>query len=275
MKTAAIIGLGLIGGSLAKALSATNKYRVIGCDNNKTVCKMALEDNSVLEICSPEQAVNADIILIALYKSAAIEFVCEFSDKIKKGAVVTDVCGVKRDICSVLEPLAKKHGFFFAGGHPMAGKEMGGYENSSRELFKNASYILTPKNPESEEITVIKDMIKDIGGVVKITTPEEHDRIIAFTSQLPHVLAASYVKSPSCLKHKGFSAGSYKDVSRVASINEKMWSELFISNKKALTEEIETLISNLKELKDAIADENAETVLKILKESKNIKASAD
>ena len=173
------------------------------------------------------------MIILTMYPQADVEFIEKNGNYIKKGALVTDASGIKKAICPQLKELAEKYGFAFAGSHPMAGKEKNGFDVSDADLYKNASYIITPCGADQKYIDILSELAKSIGfTTIKITTPEEHDRMIAFTSQLPHVLACSYVMSPCCPNHKGFSAGSYRDVSRVANINSKLWSELFLENKR-------------------------------------------
>ena len=179
--------------------------------------------------------------------------------------VVTDVSGIKRAICPQMTKLSEKFGFVFAGSHPMAGKETNGFDVSDADLYKNASYIIVPCKADNSVVNMLSDFAKSIGfGTVKITTPEEHDRMIAFTSQLPHVLACSYVLSPCCPNHKGFSAGSYRDVSRVANINSTLWSELFLENKDPLISELDILIDNITKIKDAISAEDADALKALL-----------
>ncbi|MCR5653365.1 MAG: prephenate dehydrogenase, partial [Ruminococcus sp.] len=194
-----------------------------------------------------------------------VAFVEQNGEYIKKGAIVTDSSGIKREICPNMVELSKKYGFEFVGSHPMAGKETNGFESSEAELFEGASYIITPCGASNEAVNTLSALaLKMRFGSVKITDPEEHDRMIAFTSQLPHVLACAYVLSPCCPNHNGFSAGSYKDVSRVANINAELWSELFLENREPLIKELDTLIDNIHAITDAVKtnDKNAiETLL--------------
>jgi len=275
MTNISIIGLGLIGGSLAKALSKDGEFHVTGCDINDDVCSLALAEGSIHDSADAKKAVMSDIVIIALYPEATAGFIEKYAKDFKKGAIVTDVCGIKRYICQKARPIAQKHGFFFVGGHPMAGREQGGYANSSADLFKGASYILTPDSPDSKEVSVMRELAEKVGSTVNIVSPDEHDRIIAFTSQLPHVLAAAYVQSPYCPKHKGFSAGSYRDVSRVAVIDDRMWSELMTINSDALSDEIGCLIKNLSEIKDVIDGKDKKGTAQLLKKGNEIKELSD
>ena len=272
MMTVAIIGLGLIGGSLAKAFSERTGHRVIGFDLDPEVTKAALGCGAIREAGSPEALSRADLIYLCIYPHAALEFVRKHHAFFKDGVIVTDTSGIKTDICGELSAIAKAHGFVFAGSHPMAGKERNGFEASEAGLFDGASYLLTPCGAPEEALALLSQTALQLGfGGVKRTTPEEHDRMIAFTSQLPHVLACAYVLSPQCPNHKGFSAGSYRDVSRVARINEELWSELFLENREPLMEEIDGLIGHLAGIRATI--ENA--LREILRCGRQIKEALD
>ena len=242
----AVIGLGIIGGSFCKAIKKYTDNFVIGINRTQATAEKALEAGAIDKIGTPESLGECDIIILALYPQAAVDFIEKYGSYIKSGAIVTDSSGIKRAICPSLSALSKKYGFVFIGSHPMAGKETNGFDVSEADLYKNASYIITPCGAPEDKIEILANLARKIGfGTVKITTPEEHDRMIAFTSQLPHVLACSYVMSPCCPNHKGFSAGSYRDVSRVANINSQLWSELFLENREPLITELDILIDNI------------------------------
>ena len=213
------------------------------------------------------------MLILGLYPEEAVEYMEQIGSRLKKGALVIDVSGIKRYICKNMPPIAEKHGFVFVGTHPMAGKEKGGYVSSEAALFKGASFIITPIDDSSaEQVEWLKRFAADLGfGMHVVCTPEEHDRMIAFTSQLPHVLANAYVQSPQCLHHRGFSAGSYRDVSRVARLNEHLWAELFLQNSDALTQELELLIKNITEMCDAIKANDRETLETILGRGRMVK----
>ena len=155
----------------------------------------------------------------------------------------------------------------------MAGREVSGYKASDADLYKGASMLLVPTEASTPEIVKqVKAMFSQIGfGQLVITTPEHHDRMIAYTSQLCHVVSSAYIKSPSELEHKGYSGGSYRDLTRVAYLNETMWTELFIENKQALVPEIDEIIHHLTEYRDAIAGEDADTLFRLLKEGRQRK----
>lgn len=243
----AIVGLGLIGGSLALAVSQHTAHNVTGIDRNPAVLQSALECGAINKIGTNESLSQADLTIICLYPEATVSFVKENAGLFKKGSIVTDTCGIKTQICRSLEPVARAHGFTFIGGHPMAGKEKFGFANAQASLFEGASYIFTPNVDVTDaEKKLLSDFVTELRfGRVVITTPQEHDRIIAYTSQIPHALACAYVLMPECRRQSGFSAGSFKDVSRVANINETLWTELFLTNSENLCEEIGALIENL------------------------------
>ena len=270
----AIIGLGLIGGSFALSIQKNTEDTVSGLDHNPTVLADALSCGAIDEgFATPDCIKNADLILLCLYPKQSINFVKNNLHLLKKGCVVMDVCGVKKLICDDLNPLAKENGFHFIGGHPMAGKETQGFSSASSTLFKGASMILTPPTDFPTEILQqLQTFLTQLGfAKIVLTTPEHHDTMIAFTSQLPHVLASSYVKSPQSLTHQGYSAGSFKDVSRVASLNPTMWSELFLANANPLCTEIDTLIEHLTEFRNAINSNDKQTLEQLLEEGNQIK----
>ena len=268
----AVAGLGLIGGSLAKALKKYTGCKVTGFDRDSKVLKAALESGAIDGAGNDESLRVADVLYLCLYPQGDIDFINGHLSSVKKKCIVTDTCGIKSSIFPALSRAAEENGFTYVGGHPMAGKEKSGFAASDAELFKGASYILVPGNAPKSAVGLLKDIALSIGfgGTVE-TTPGEHDRMIAFTSQLPHVLACAYVMSPQCPKHKGFSAGSYHDVSRVARINEDMWTELFIDNKKALVEELDTLTGSIAEIRDAVAGGDAQKLRELLRKARIIK----
>ena len=273
IRNIAVIGLGLIGGSLAKAIAERTDYHIMAKNRTRSTLLQAIEDGAVHEELTDENISQADMIILGLYPEEAVEYMESIGDRVKKSALVIDVSGIKRYICEKMPPIAEKHGFVFVGTHPMAGKEKGGYFNSEAALFQGASFIITPTGGEhSEQVEWLTEFASDLGfGMHVICSPEEHDRMIAFTSQLPHVLANAYVQSPQCLNHRGFSAGSYRDVSRVARLNEHLWAELFLQNSDALTQELDLLIRNITEMCDAIKANDRETLETILGRGRKVK----
>ena len=268
----AVIGLGIIGGSYCKALKSHTNHYVIGINRTPAVAQKALAAGAIDEIGTPESLSDADVIVLCMYPQACIDFVRAHGQHIKKGAILTDASGIKRAICPQLDELSKQFGFTFVGSHPMAGKEKNGFDVSDADLFMGASFIITPCGAPNDKVGILAALAKEIGfETIKITTPEEHDRMIAFTSQLPHVLACSYVLSPSCPNHKGFSAGSYRDVSRVANINAELWSELFLENQEPLVEELDILIENISHIIDAIKTGDKEKLSDLLEQGHKVK----
>lgn len=271
-KTVLIIGLGLIGGSIAKALAKNTNYHIVGMDTDISVCKKALGENAINEIGNDESIKQADLIFLCIYPQAAIDFTRKNANSIRKDAIVCDVAGIKKYICAEMTELSAEFGFTFIGTHPMAGKEKGGFENSESGLFLNSSFIIIPCGADDKKVKIVSDLAVQMGFArIVISTPQEHDAMIAFTSQVPHILANAYVQSPKCLNHKGFSAGSYRDVSRVARINELLWSELFLENKDELSKELKTLIENITALSDAVSSGDRDTLIKLLRKGTTIK----
>lgn len=265
-----ITGLGLIGGSMAKAIKETKEHTVYGYDTDESTLLAAELTDAIDGMLSEENLSECDVVIVSLYPEATIDYIIKNADKFKKDCIVFDCCGVKRVVCDRINPVAKEHGFTFIGGHPMAGTQFWGFGSSRASLFKGASMILTPCG--ISDIAVLdkaKHFFLSLGfSEITFSSPEEHDRIIAYTSQLAHVVSSAYVKSPSAEVRKGFSAGSYKDMTRVAKLNEEMWTELFLENKDNLTAEIDTLIKNLQQYKAALEKGDSEKLSSLLAEGK-------
>ena len=271
-----LVGLGLIGGSLAKAISQNTDHTVYGFDLSEEVMAKAVLLDAIEQPLTDKILPHCDIIIVALYPQATIDYVKEHADLIKKGAIVIDCGGVKRIVCDQLIPLGEEKGFLFMGGHPMAGLEHSGFAYAKKSLFNNASMVLCSTKGSIEDVEKIKDLFSAIGFTnFAITTPDDHDRKIAFTSQLAHVVSNAYIKSPTAMVHAGFSAGSYKDLTRVAKLNEHMWTELFLENPDYLAEEIDTLIENLQAYSRAIKDNDADTLCRLLRDGREKKAIID
>lgn len=267
-----VVGLGLIGGSIAKALSKKTSHHIIGIDRNEAVLQDALSCSAIHEIGNYATLSKADLLYLCLYPHDCVAFFTESAPCLKPDCIVTDAAGTKQYICRELTALSKQYGFLFLGSHPMAGKEQSGFSASDSELFLGASYLLTPCDAPEHAVETVKNLALSMGfESVRLTTPEEHDKQIAFTSQLPHLLACSYVKSPRCMQHKGFSAGSYRDVSRVARINETLWTELFLENREALLTELADFVDHIQQLQEAITHNDADTLKKLLTEGREIK----
>jgi prephenate dehydrogenase len=272
-----IVGLGLIGGSIAKAVRQNTECEVFGTDLQEPVILKAQLLEAIDGRLTEKVMKECDYVILAIYPGGAVDFVKSHRDGFKKGAVVIDCCGVKEAVCAEIYPAAAEHGFTYVGGHPMAGVEYSGFDYSQKSLFKHASMILTPQTDMSiREMERLKKFWLSLGfSHVQLSTPEEHDRIIAFTSQLAHVISSAYVKSPAALKHKGFSAGSYKDLSRVARLNETMWTELFLLNRENLTAEIDGMIERLQQYRDAINDGREKDLWDLLHEGTERKVLID
>ena len=272
-----IVGLGLIGGSLAKATKKNTNHKVYGFDISETTVKSALKEKSINKELTSENLNECDYVFIPLYPEAVKDYLVKNAKNFKENAVVIDCAGVKRCVCEDCFNIAEQNGFTFIGGHPMAGTQFSGYENAKDTMFHNAPFILTPK--ENEDILTLanaREVIISIGfGRVSVMTAERHDKLIAFTSQLAHIVSNAYVKSPSSTQRKGISAGSYKDLTRVAYLNENMWTELFLENKDNLIFELDYLIEELKKYSVAMKNDDAVELKKLLKEGREAKERAD
>ena len=267
-----IVGLGIIGGSLAKAFTKYTNHHIIGINRSEITVQQALNDGAIHEIGKLDSLGKADVVYMCTYPEHIVSFMENNAGYFRKNCIITDVCGIKKNICGRLTDICEKNGLQYVGSHPMAGKEQFSYAASEAELFQNASYIIVPCKAKEYSVQTLASLAKEIGfSTIRITTPAEHDRMIAFTSQLPHVLACAYVMSPCCKNHNGFSAGSYRDVSRVANMNETLWTDLFLSNQEPLSEEISILIQNLTAIKNAVDENKAEELKKLLKQSRLVK----
>lgn len=271
-----IVGLGLIGGSLAKAISQNTDHTVYGTDLSDQVVKKAILVDAIERQLTDDLLPHCDIVIVALYPQDTINYVKSHASLFKKGAIVVDCGGVKEIVCEELIPLAEETGFLFVGGHPMAGREHSGFTYAKKSLFNNASMIITPTKGPVEKMELLKNLFTSIGfNNIQISAPKDHDKKIAFTSQLAHVVSNAYIKSPTAMEHVGFSAGSYRDLTRVAKLNEDMWTELFMENADNLVNEIDILIENLQQYRDAIKSSDAGTLKALLKDGKEKKIKID
>lgn len=272
--TIGIIGLGLIGASLAACIHENTHDTVLGRDTNENTMRAALGSGTVDGTLTDANTHVCDLLIIALYPRAALTVLGEIAPHVRRGTVVMDCCGIKRAICAEGKRLSEQYGFTFIGGHPMAGRECWGYESAKSDLYKGASMIITP-DPEEAKTTVayVSDYFLSLGfGRITKVTAEEHDAVIACTSQLAHVLSSSYIRSDTAARHEGLSAGSFRDMTRVASLNDRMWSEIFLDNKDNLLAEIDGLISHLKDYRDAIAADDREAISEMMKDSTHKRA---
>ncbi len=272
-----IAGLGLIGGSLAKAYKKYSDATVYGYDIDSSVVEFARIYGAVDETLSDSNLKECDCLLIALNPKDAVEFLEKHSPSIAADTLVIDCCGTKRIVCKRGFELAEEYGFTFIGGHPMAGTHKSGFSNSSEDLFKGATMVLVP--PVFDDILLldrVKKALKPAGfKCLSVTTAEKHDRIIAFTSQLAHLVSNAYIKSPAAREHKGVSAGSYRDLTRVAWLNPDMWADLFIGNKDNILRELDFLMSSLAEYRSAIDAEDFEALRCLLEDGKIAKEKVD
>lgn len=271
--TIAVVGLGLIGGSMAKAIKQKTPHTVLGMDKDEAVCHKALRDGAADEIITTAQLHRADLVLLALFPRTVLDLAEEITSHMQLGAILTDLCGVKGCVCGPLDTLAQRHGIHFVGGHPMAGREFPGYDASLPTLYEGGSMILTPMSTSTPQVLAcLQEFFLSLGfAQVVRTTPENHDQMIAFTSQLAHVVSSAYIKSPEALSHGGYSAGSYKDLTRVARLNEHMWSELFLDNAGPLVGEIDEIIRHLTEYRDAIASGDRTRLTDLLRDGRERK----
>ncbi len=268
-----IVGLGLIGGSLAKAIKKNTSHSCFALDIDRAAIAGAVAQEAIDGEMTADDLHSCDVVMICLHPQQTIDFILENKAKFKKGGIVIDTCGVKQAIVDAVEKPLADEGVIFIGCHPMAGREFSGFAYSVDNLFERASFIMTPTDDVPvKPVREISQLAYETGFASVVTsTAAEHDRIIAFTSQLAHVVSSAYVKSPSLLKQSGFSAGSFKDLTRVAKLNENMWTELFLMNKQPLVDEIDCIIARLTEYRDAISSENADYLRELLKAGRELK----
>ena len=271
-----IVGLGLIGGSMAKSIKFRTAHTVWGVDLDGETMTLSRLSGAIDGALTRENIPACDLLLVAIRPAAAVGWVREYAPLFSKSMILVDLCGVKRNVCAQLAPIAKTYGFAYIGGHPMAGRERGGFVHSSEELFTGASMILTPdQNTDMRMLETLKAFFTDIGFAgLTFSTPEEHDRIIAYTSQLAHLVSSAYIKSPEAQRRRGFSAGSFRDMTRVAHLDEAMWTELFLDDADYLTEQLEILIDHLNEYRAALSARDAEKLQALLKDGREKKATA-
>ncbi len=271
-----ILGLGLIGGSLARAY-ALEGHTVYAIQRNQNMLSFAMLAGAVHGKLTEETIPECDLILLSIYPDGSASWLEKHAHLVSKDALVLDCCGIKREVCARCFPLAKEYGFTFVGGHPMAGSQFSGFKYSRANMFKGAPMVLVP--PVFDDIQLldrVKEALKPCGfGTFSVTTAEAHDKMIAFTSQMPHILSNAFIKSPTALNHKGFSAGSYKDLTRVAWLNPQMWAELFLENKDNVLFELDHYIGSLSAYRDAIADDDMDKLVTLLDEGKKRKEEVD
>ena len=271
-----ILGLGLIGGSLARAY-ALEGHTVYAIQRNESMLSFAMLAGAVHGKLTEETIPECDLILLSIYPDGSASWLEKNGHLIAKETLVIDCCGVKQEVCRRCFPVAEKYGFTFVGGHPMAGSQFSGFKYSRAGLFKGAPMVLVP--PVFDDIQLldrVKTVLKPCGfGFFSVTTAQEHDKMIAFTSQMPHILSNAFIKSPTALNHKGFSAGSYRDLTRVAWLNPQMWAELCMENRDNVLFELESYIQSLQAYYTALQEQDLETLVKLLDEGKRRKEEVD
>lgn len=271
-----ILGLGLIGGSLARAY-ALEGHTVLACEKDESILSFAMLAGAVHGKLDESTIPSCDLILLAIYPGGSAFWLEQHAHLVSPTTLVLDCCGIKQEICQRCFPLAEKYGFTFVGGHPMAGSQFSGFKYSRANLFSGQPMVLVP--PVFDNIQLlhrVKEMLKPCDfGSFSVTTAEEHDKMIAFTSQMPHIVSNAYIKSPTAQNHKGFSAGSYRDLTRVAWLNPQMWAELFMENKENLLQELDFYIQSLTAYRDAIAFDDMPHLISLLEEGKKRKEEVD
>ena len=274
--TVGILGLGLIGGSMARAY-ALEGHNVLACEKDEQMLSFAMLAGAVHGKLDFETIASCDLILLAIYPGGSAAWLEENAHLISKKTLVMDLCGIKREICRRCFPLAAKYGFTFVGGHPMAGSQFSGFKYSRANLFAGQPMVLVP--PRFDDIVLLDRCKVALApcnfGQFSVTTAEEHDKMIAFTSQMPHILSNAFIKSPTASAHKGFSAGSYKDLTRVAWLNPQMWAELFLENKDFTLSELDIYIESLCAYRDALANNDLQLLTALLEEGKRRKEEVD
>ena len=274
--TVGILGLGLIGGSLARAYAKAG-HTVLAAEKDEAMLAFAQIAGAIHGELTDENIGSCDLILLAIYPAGSAAWLEEKAHLVSPAALVMDCCGVKREICARCFPLAEQYGFTFIGGHPMAGTHNSGFKYSRSNLFQGAPMVLFPgKFDYIELLQRAKDALAPCNfGSFSVTTADDHDRMIAFTSQMPHIVSNAYIKSPTALEHRGFSAGSYKDLTRVAWLNAPMWAELVLNNRDHMLFELKTYIQALQAYETAIENNDFGTLVALLDEGKRRKEEVD
>ena len=267
-----VVGLGLIGGSLCKALKKYTYHTVTGCDLNHDIENAALRDVALDNVFDGNYK-GFDLIIIALFPEASEKFLEKHAQEMEKGTLITDVCGIKGEFSDRMKKISESNELRYVGIHPMAGKEFGGYYNSTADLFIKANFIVAPFADSSEkDIELLTNVAKEIGaGKIVVTSPENHDKMIAYTSQLAHIVSSAYVKSPELSLECGFSGGSFQDMTRIATMNEKMWTDLFMQNRENLQYELDTLITNLNKYSEALKSGDSDKLRSLIAEGRELK----
>ena len=271
-----ILGLGLIGGSMARAFSKAG-HTVLAAEKDESILSFAMLSGAVHNTLDNSSIGLCDLLLLAIYPDGSASYLEEHAHLVKKDALVLDLCGTKEKICLRCFPLAEQCGFTFVGGHPMAGSHNSGFKYSRSNLFQGAPMVLVPPRFDDMQLLQrVKDALEPCRfGSFSVCTAAEHDQRIAFTSQMPHVLSNAFIKSPTALNHKGFSAGSYKDLTRVAWLNPRMWAELCMENRENMLFELNAYIESLQAYQKALVERDMDTLTALLDEGRRRKEEVD
>ena len=272
-----ICGLGLIGGSFAKAIKERTVNRIYGFDADASVVEAALAEGAIHVAATEQDLAQCDLVIVALYPTATIDFVQKNLKNFKENAILLDTCGIKTEVCEAVGALVKDTTIRFVGGHPMAGIERSGFSYAFSSLFAGASMILcTEFCSDNAAVQTVSSLCADIGFArITLSTYKHHDEVIAFTSQLAHIVSSAYVQGKLSTEHRGFSAGSFKDMTRVARLNADMWTELFFENTENLSAVTGELIENLQKYKAALDANDREGMHKLLSEGNERKIKSD
>lgn len=267
-----VSGMGLIGGSFCKALKKYTNHTVIGYDINSDIEKLAVSENSIDRIFNGDYS-GIDIIIVCMYPEITEQYFYSTVPRMEKNTLITDVCGIKGEMSERLRKFTRQYGISYIPIHPMAGKEVGGYSNSTADLYIRANMVITPfSDSDGNKVGILSRLSENIGfRKIVVTTPQEHDSMIAYTSQLAHIVSSAYVKSPSLEKECGFSGGSFQDMTRIATMNEDMWTSLFMQNRANLENELSILIQNLEKYRKALEENDSRTMKKLIREGSDLK----
>ncbi len=274
--TVGILGLGLIGGSLARAYAKAG-HKVLACEQDESMLMFAQLAGACQGVLDTNTIPSCDLILLCIYAGGSADWLETNGKYISPTTLVMDCCGIKSEICNRCFPIAERYGFTFVGGHPMAGSHNSGFKFSRSNLFQGAPMVLVP--PRYDDAQLLERCHDALApcrfGSFSVTTAQEHDRMIAFTSQMPHIVSNAFIKSPTALTHKGFSAGSYKDLTRVAWLNPQMWAELFLSNRDNVLSELDQYIYALNQYRAAIIEKDEQMLIDLLEEGRKRKEEVD
>lgn len=272
-----IVGLGLIGGSFAKIYKKVGGFTVYGLDANNEVMDLAKLYGAIDSQLDDKTIGECDYILIAINSRSTVNYLRSICKIIPENTIVMDCGGIKTTVCRECFEIARENRFTFVGGHPMAGSHNAGFKYSRENLFEGASMVIIP--PIYDDMALlerVETILKPAKfGKYMVTTPEKHDKMIAFTSQIPHIISNAYVKSPVKAEHRGFSGGSFKDMTRIASVNSNLWTENFFENREQLIAELDIFINSVTEYRDALSNNDEKMMCELLEEGNKSKKEID